>query len=296
MIYTITFNPALDYIMNTGDINLGKTNRSNFEEIVYGGKGINVSVMLSNLGVENTAIAFAAGFTGKELERALKSKNINTDFIYIKNGLTRINVKLPFVDTEINASGPEIDFEALNEFYQKLNVLKDDDILVLAGSIPKTLPENIYEEIMEKLQNKNIKIIVDAEGTLLLNTLKYKPFLIKPNIDELSAIFNKKLENEDDIIKAAKALIEKGAKNVIVSMGDKGAYLVSENGEIYKENAHKITVASAVGAGDSMVAGFIKGIETSLKYALKLGSAAGAATASVNGIADGEKVLELLGE
>ena len=294
MIYTVTFNPALDYIMNTGEIKIGKTNRSISEEIVYGGKGINVSVMLSNLGKENTAIAFAAGFTGYELERALNEKNVNTEFIYLEKGLTRINLKLPSIDTEINAVGPEIDNEALKKLINRLSLLKEGDILVLAGSIPKTLPQNIYEVILENLKDKGIKFIVDAESELLLNTLKYRPFLIKPNIDELSAIEGRKLITEDDIIISANKLKEKGALNVLVSMGKDGAILLTSENEIIKAPAHKINVASAVGAGDSMVAGFIAGIDKGFEYALKLGSAAGAATASVNGIADSEKVYSLM--
>lgn len=294
MIYTVTFNPALDYIMNTGEIKIGKTNRSISEEIVYGGKGINVSVMLSNLGKENTAIAFAAGFTGYELERALNEKNVNTEFIYLEKGLTRINLKLPSIDTEINAGGPEIDEKALNKLIDRLGLLNKGDVLVLAGSIPKTLPQNIYEIIMENLKDKGIKFVVDAEGELLLNTLKFKPFLIKPNIDELSAIEGRKLENEDDIINSAKKLKEKGALNVLVSMGKDGAILLTSENEVIKAPAHKIKVASAVGAGDSMIAGFLAGIEKGYIYALKLGSAAGAATASVNGIADKEKVISLM--
>ena len=294
MIYTVTFNPALDYIMSTGEINIGKTNRSKSEEIVYGGKGINVSVMLSNLGAENTAIAFAAGFTGKELERALKEKNINTEFIYLEKGMTRINLKLPYIDTEINAAGPEIDEKALTAFFIKLESLKEKDILVLAGSIPKSLPQNIYERIMEKLQHKNVKTVVDAEGELLTNTLKYKPFLIKPNIHELEGIFKKALTNENEVLTAAKELQKMGALNVLVSMGGEGAYLLTENGESYYTAAHKIEVKSAVGAGDSMVAGFIKGMEKSFEYALELGTAAGAATASVNGIAEKEDVYKFI--
>ena len=294
MIYTVTFNPALDYIMSTGEINIGKTNRSKSEEIVYGGKGINVSVMLSNLGAENTAIAFAAGFTGKELERALKEKNINTEFIYLEKGMTRINLKLPYIDTEINAAGPEIDEKALTAFFIKLESLKEKDILVLAGSIPKSLPQNIYERIMEKLQHKNVKTVVDAEGELLTNTLKYKPFLIKPNIHELEGIFKKALTNENEVLTAAKELQKMGALNVLVSMGGEGAYLLTENGESYYKAAHKIEVKSAVGAGDSMVAGFIKGMENSYEYALALGTAAGAATASVNGIAEKEDVYKFI--
>ena len=294
MIYTVTFNPALDYIMNTGEIKIGKTNRSISEEIVYGGKGINVSVMLSNLGKENTAIAFAAGFTGYELERALNEKNVNTEFIYLEKGLTRINLKLPSIDTEINAGGPEIDNEALKKLINRLSLLKEGDILVLAGSIPKTLPQNIYEVILENFKDKGIKFIVDAESELLLNTLKYRPFLIKPNIDELSAIEGRGLITEDDIIISANKLKENGALNVLVSMGKDGAILLTSENEIIKAPAHKINVASAVGAGDSMVAGFIAGIDKGFEYALKLGSAAGAATASVNGIADSEKVYSLM--
>lgn len=296
MIYTLTFNPALDYIMVTGDINIGKTNRSQSETIVYGGKGINVSVMLSELGTENTAIAFAAGFTGRELENSLKEKNINTRFIYLKSGMTRINVKLPGIDTEINAAGPAITEEATAELMLILDTLTEADTLVLAGSVPPSLPKNIYEQIMARLYGKGVRFVVDAEGELLVNTLKYKPFLIKPNIHELSAIVGRELSDPAEIHTAARSLIEKGAENVLVSMGGDGAMLFTSSGETYTEKAHKITVKSTVGAGDSMVAGFIAGVteKSDLAYALRLGSAAGAATASENGIAKRENVLNLL--
>jgi len=299
MIYTITFNPALDYIVKMQDLNVGHVNRTESEEIYAGGKGINVSIVLKNLGIENTALGYIAGFTGKEIERRVKEFGCSTDFIELKNGMSRINVKIKSSEeSEINGSGPDIDDEALNELYKKLDNLKQDDILVLAGSIPKTLPKNIYEIIMEKLSKKEIKFIVDATGELLLNVLKYSPFLIKPNHHELAELFNVTIKNEEDIIKYAKKLKEMGARNVLISRAADGAIFINEDNEVIKSRAPKGRVINSVGAGDSMVAGFIAGYlkNERLDEAFKMGVATGSASAFSEGLATKEKVYELLNE
>ena len=295
MIYTITFNPAVDYIMKIDTLSIGATNRSVSEGIFYGGKGINVSCVLKELGEISTALGFVAGFTGKELEDGLKAKGIITDFIHLSKGMTRINVKLKGdCITEINANGPVIEDKDVNMLFEKLNSLKDGDTLVLAGSIPSCLPQDIYEQILSRLGDKKIRTVVDAEGKLLLNTLKYKPFLVKPNEDELSAICGKKLDTEEEIISAARSLQEKGALNVLVSRGDKGAILLSDENKVYKSDAHKIKAVNTVGAGDSMVAGFLVGIKNGYDYALTLGTATGAATAEVDGLSVKSEILKFV--
>ncbi len=297
MVYTLTFNPAIDYTLELSSLKEGELNRSDKEYINYGGKGINVSVVLNNLNIENTALGFLAGFTGRQLNENLKLQGINTDFIYLKSGLTRINVKIKGEsETEINANGPEIDEVSLNMLYEKLDKLKEGDYLILSGSIPKTLPQNTYSNILEMLSHRGIKFVVDAEKQLLLNTLPYKPFLVKPNLFELQEITGKRLNNEAEIINAAKELKSKGAKNVLVSMGAKGALLISEKGEVYKQKAPVGEVVNSVGAGDSMIAGFLKGYLETNDYcsALKLGAAAGSATAFSKTLANKEEILKIL--
>ena len=297
MIYTVTFNPAWDYIINANNLKAGKVNRTASEELQLGGKGINVSIVLKNLGYENTALGFIAGFTGKALEQNLKDQGINTDFIELDNGITRINIKLKTdVETEINSRGPEITNSAMDKLFDKLDNIQDGDILVLAGSVPNTLSSDVYEKIMQRLQNRGIKIVVDATEDLLLNVLKYRPFLIKPNHHELGELFSKALETEDEIINCAKALQIKGAINVLVSMGNNGAILISEKGCIHKTGTLEGEVISSVGAGDSMVAGFIAGYLGTNDYekALKMGTAAANATALYKGLAKKDKVDELI--
>ncbi|WP_195264393.1 1-phosphofructokinase [Clostridium sp. 1001275B_160808_H3] len=299
MIYTITFNPALDYIVRVQDFKLGKVNRTSYEEVYAGGKGINVSIVLKNLGVENVALGYIAGFTGDEIERRIKDFGCNTDFIKLNNGMSRINVKLKSnEESEINGQGPNISDKDLEELYEKLELLKSGDILVLAGSIPATLPKNIYEVIMERLSNKGIKFIVDATGELLLNVLKYKPFLIKPNHHELAELFNTTIENEEDIVIYAKKLREMGAKNVLISRAGDGAIFVTENDEIIKSDVPKGKLINSVGAGDSMVGGFIAGYlkNNRLEEAFKMGVATGSASAFSEGLATKEKVYELLNQ
>lgn len=297
MIYTITFNPALDYIVRVEDFKLGEVNRTSYEEVYAGGKGINVSIVLKNLGVSSVALGFIAGFTGEEIERRVKKSGCITDFIKLDKGLSRINIKLKSeVESEINGQGPDITNEDLEELYKKLDLLDEDDILVLAGSIPNTLPENIYEIILERLSGKKIKCIVDATGDLLLNVLKYKPFLIKPNHNELAELFNADVKSEEDIIKYGKELRRLGARNVLISRAGDGAIFINENDEVINSKAPTGKVINSVGAGDSMVGGFIAGYlkNKNLKEGFKMGVATGSASAFSEGLATKEKVERLL--
>ncbi|WP_373898759.1 1-phosphofructokinase [Haloimpatiens sp. FM7315] len=296
MIYTITFNPSLDYVVKVKEFNTGIVNRTYKEQLFLGGKGINVSVILTKLGINNKAFGFVAGFTGDEIRNKLNDLGCKADFIKLKNGLSRINVKLKSKEeSEINAKGPEIKEEDIKELYKKLDDIKDGDILVMAGSIPSTLPQTIYEDIIKYLGNKKIKFIVDATKELLLNVLKYKPFLIKPNKCELEEMLNVKINSQDEIIKYGKKLQEMGAKNVLISMAGEGAILLDENGGVIKHKAPKGEVKNSVGAGDSMVAGFIAGFiqENNYDYALKLGIAAGSASAFSEDLATKEKIDEI---
>lgn len=293
MIYTVSFNPAWDYVMSVDDFKIGKTNRSSFESIMFGGKGINVSAVLKELDVTSTALGFVAGFTGDALESEIKSKGIKAEFIKLPKGMTRINVKLKTgKETEINGRGPEIDEAAVELLFEKLNALSEGDILILAGSIPAGMPDDIYEKILERLKDKGITFVVDATKDLLLNVLKYNPFLIKPNIHELEEIFATELKTDDDIVQKAKVLQEKGAKNVLISRGGDGAVLVDEFDNVHKIGVAEGKVINSVGAGDSMVAGFVAGYEKYHDYslALKLGTAAGSATAFSEGIAKKEMI------
>ncbi len=296
MVYTITFNPAVDYVMRIGKITAGIVNRSESEEIYFGGKGINVSIVLNELGVESTALGFVAGFTGKAIESGLSETGIKTDFIFLKSGYSRINVKIKSTEeTDINGRGPDIPEVAIDELLKKLKAIKDGDTLVLAGSVPKSLPENIYEKILEEISDRKIKIVVDAEKDLLLNALKYKPFLVKPNSRELGDMFGVSLNTKEEINLYAKKLKEMGARNVLVSMAGDGALLLDENGETHICGVCRGEVRNSVGAGDSMVAGFIAGSANGdYEYALKLGTAAGGATTFSEGIGKREEILRLL--
>ena len=262
MIYTITLNPALDYIIKLKELVPNEINTSESEYILPGGKGINVSIILKRLDVESVTLGFISGFTGKEIQKLVEKEKIQTDFINLEEGHSRINVKIleDEKETAINSKGPLVDNKSIEKLYQKLNNLKENDILVLSGSIPKGIKEDIYEEICEKIKDKNVKIVVDSTKKLLLNTLKYRPFLIKPNHYELGEIFNVQILNQDQAIEYAKELQQKGAQNVLVSMGEKGSILLDENGKSYKKAAISIkNVINTVGAGDSMVAGFLAG-------------------------------------
>lgn len=296
MVYTVTFNPAIDYIVHTDEIVVGGVNRTKSETIYFGGKGINVSMVLSELGVPSKALGFVAGFTGEAIEKGIKQKGIETDFVHLEHGFSRINVKIKSgSETELNGQGPEISDKALNELFQKLNKLSDGDTIVLAGSIPNSMPEDIYEKILEHLQQKNIKVIVDATKDLLMNVLKYKPFLIKPNNHELGEMFGVTLKTNEEIVVYARKLKEMGARNVLVSMAGDGAMLLDENGKIHVCGVCKGVVKNSVGAGDSMVAGFIAGSrQGDYEYALKLGTAAGGATAFSDGLATKTFIDELI--
>lgn len=293
MIYTVTFNPSLDYIVGVDHFELGMTNRTSYEQLLAGGKGINVSYVLKNLGFKSTALGFLAGFVGEEIKKRLTEDGINADFFMIENGVSRINVKLKNIDgTEINGRGPDIKTYEVEELKAKINTLQEGDILVLAGSIPQSMPDTIYMEIMNNLCGKGIDIVVDATKDLLMNVLSYKPFLIKPNNHELGEIFGVKLQTRDSVIPYAKKLQEKGARNVLVSMAGAGAVLVAEDGTVYMSDAPKGRVINAVGAGDSMVAGFVAGyLETQdYEYAFHKGIAAGSASAFSEQLATKEEV------
>lgn len=296
MIYTVTFNPSIDYIVRVDDFQLGETNRSTSEEMYLGGKGINVSRILKELSFDSVALGFRAGFIGDEILNELERLDIKSDFVKLDSGVSRVNVKIKGNhETEINGQGPEIPKEAIDKLYQKLEQLKEGDILVLAGSIPNSLPQSIYEEIMERLSGKGIHYIVDATKDLLLNVLKYRPFLIKPNTHELGEIFNKVIQSEEEIISCANTLKEMGAVNVLVSMAKDGAILLDEKGNIHKRAPAVGKTVNSVGAGDSMVAGFLAGYLESEDYetALKLGTAAGSATAFSKDLATCDEIKKL---
>ena len=297
MIYTVTFNPAIDYVVELVSFNIGEVNRTTREYMNLGGKGVNVSRVLTNLEIPNTALGFVAGFTGEALKTGLGEMGVKTDFIRLKEGNTRINVNIKGIsETDINARGPEISDEAIEELFEKLNILKEGDILVLAGSIPASLPSDMYERIMSKLYGKGIKFVVDATKDLLLKSLKYEPFLIKPNNHELGEIFGIQLKNDDEIIYYARELKKKGAKNVLVSMAGDGAVLVDENNIAHKIGTPKGKVVNSVGAGDSMVAGFLAGYleKGDYQYALRMGTASGSASAFSEGLATKQEVMDLL--
>ncbi len=299
MIYTVTFNPSLDYVVTVDNFACGKINRMTDEMMYPGGKGINVSMVLKNLDIENTALGFLAGFTGNRIQELLEERGVAEKFIWIEEGMSRINVKLRSnEETEINGRGPIIGEEELKKLYEQLNLLKEGDILVLAGSIPDSMPDSIYMDIMEYLKNKNLKIVVDATKDLLMNVLQYHPFLIKPNHHELGEIFGVKLEKKEDVIPYAKKMQELGAKNVLVSMAGEGAVLAAYDGKIYQSNTPKGIVKNSVGAGDSMVAGFLAGYLESGSYAdaLKLGICAGSASAFSDELAKKEEIIALLKE
>lgn len=282
MVYTITLNPALDYVMKVGKLRYDDINRSKSEDIYYGGKGINVSVILTRLGIKNKALGFVAGFTGDRLEQMLREDGIECDFNRLKSGHTRINVKIK-ADTEIdvNAQGPSISETDINGLLKKLDEIKQGDFLILAGSIPNTLPNDIYERILERLDGRGVNFVVDATGDLLLNVLKYNPFLVKPNHHELGDLFGAEAKTEDEIVKYARRLQDMGAKNVLVSRAKDGATLIDENGRVTTVGNVDGELVSSVGCGDSMVGGFIAGCieKNDYAYALKLGSACGNATA-----------------
>lgn len=297
MIYTVTFNPALDYIVRVEQFNVGEVNRAAYSEIMAGGKGVNVSLVLKNLGHESTALGFAAGFTGEKLVRDLKDKGCRTDFIFLEQGMTRINVKIKGQEeTEINGEGPEITPMAIRAMMIKLERLREGDILILSGSIPKTLPEDIYEKVIVRQQGKNVRIVVDATKNLLKETLEYHPFLIKPNHHELGELFGVTISNPEEALSYAEKLQQMGAVNVLVSMAGEGAVLLDEYGNKHMSPAPEGRLVNSVGAGDSMVAGFIAGYLETKDYeqAFRMGIAAGSASAFSEFLATREETMEVL--
>ena len=303
MVYTLTLNPAVDYVADIDEINNGSVNRLKNEKIFFGGKGINVSVVLKRLGIENKALGFIAGFTGKELEKSLKFEGVSSDFCEVANGFTRINVKLRKPgfygkETELNGSGPIISDSDLKELFLKLDNTEKNDYLIISGFVPKSVPKNIDKTIIEYLNKKEVKVILDTSKQALLEALPAKPFLIKPNLQELCEILNKKTEVESEIIKGAKTLQKFGAKNVLVSCGSFGAVLVTERGDVFVKEAVRGKAVNTVGSGDSLVAGFTAGIikTKNPKYALALGVASGSATAFSEGLATKTSILQIFND
>ena len=298
MIYTVTFNPAIDYVVRLDKpLEVGAVNRANGEDCVLGGKGINVSGVLAQLDCPSVALGFVAGETGAWLERGLAAQGLKTDFIHLEQGMTRINVKIKAgQETELNGAGPDIPESAVQQLEAQLDTLGEDDILILAGSIPKSLSQNTYERLLARLDGKGVRCVVDATRDLLVNVLPYRPFLIKPNNHELGEIVGRELTSDEEIIAAARSLQEKGARNVLVSMAGDGALLVDEQGQTHRIGCPKGKVVNSVGAGDSMVAGFVAGwMQTkSYAFALRLGTACGSATAFSLGLATKEKIDELM--
>ena len=295
MIYTVTFNPAIDYVVRLdAPLEVGAVNRAKGEDCVLGGKGINVSGVLAQLGCESVALGFVAGETGAWLERGLAAQGLKTDFVHLENGMTRINVKIKAgQETELNGAGPAIPESAMQQLEARLDQLGEDDILILAGSIPKSLPQDTYERLLARLQGRGVRAVVDATRDLLVNVLQYHPF---PNNHELGEIVGKALTTDEEIIAAARTLQQKGARNVLVSMAGDGALLLDEHGETHRIGCPKGKVVNSVGAGDSMVAGFVAGWRKtqSYAYAMRLGTACGSATAFSLGLATREKIEELL--
>ena len=294
MIYTVTFNPSLDYIVEVNNMTLGATNRTSFEQMLPGGKGLNVSFVLKNLGFDTTALGFLAGFVGEEIEKRVAETGVSTEFIKLHEGCSRINMKVRNVDgTEVNGMGPVIPAEKVQQMLERLDTLTKDDILVLAGSIPSSMPATVYSDIMKRLAKQNgPMIVVDATKDLLMNVLPYRPFLIKPNHHELGELFGVTITSHEEVVPYAKKLQEQGARNVLVSMGGLGAVLVDEQGGVHKSNAPEGVVVNSVGAGDSMVAGFLAGWlkKQNYEYAFRMGLAAGSASAFSEKLATSEEV------
>ncbi|MBR1470361.1 MAG: 1-phosphofructokinase [Lachnospiraceae bacterium] len=314
MVYTLTCNPAIDYVVHTRKLQPGATNRAEDTELYFGGKGINVSAVLKELGIVSVALGFIAGFTGEALEKGVQAMGIRTDLVRLRSGNTRINVKIRSEEnvaerqtggtgrevffcqeTEINGAGPEVDGEAMESLLQKLDVLRDGDTLILAGSIPGSLPADTYARILKRLSGKKIRAVVDATKELLRNTLPCRPFLVKPNEQELGELFGVKLSSDPETEYYAEKLQELGARNVLVSMAGRGALLLDENGRKMRCSACRGEVRNSVGAGDSMVAGFVAGaVHGDYEQALKLATAAGGATAFSDGLAKRESIMKLL--
>ena len=297
MIFTVTFNPSLDYIVRVDEMRLGTINRTNYEQLLPGGKGINVSIVLGNLGHPSRALGFSAGVTGVALEKLLADTGVDADLVHVKAGFTRINAKVKAVEeTEINGQGPRIAPEDVDALFSKLDVLGQDDTLVISGSVPNTLPSNMYEQVMERLAGRGVRIVVDAERDLLTRVLPYRPFLVKPNNHELGDIFGVALKTRDEVVPYARRMQEMGAQNVLVSMAGEGGVLVAADGQVYQSPAAQGTVVNSVGAGDSCVAGFLAGLMETGSYqtAFRMGLAAGSASAFSDHLATRPEVEDLM--
>lgn len=297
MIFTVTFNPSLDYIVRVDEMRLGTINRTNYEQLLPGGKGINVSIVLGNLGHPSRALGFSAGVTGVALEKLLADAGVDADLVHVKAGFTRINAKVKAVEeTEINGQGPRIAPEDVDALFSKLDVLGQDDTLVISGSVPNTLPSDMYEQVMERLAGRGVRIVVDAERDLLTRVLPYHPFLVKPNNHELGDIFGVTLKTRDEVVPYARRMQEMGAQNVLVSMAGEGGVLVVADGQVYQSPAAKGTVVNSVGAGDSCVAGFLAGLMETGSYqtAFRMGLAAGSASAFSDHLATRPEVEDLM--
>lgn len=297
MIFTVTFNPSLDYIVRVDEMRLGTINRTNYEQLLPGGKGINVSIVLGNLGHPSRALGFSAGVTGAALEKLLADTGVDADLVHVKAGFTRINAKVKAVEeTELNGQGPRIAPEDVDALFSKLDVLGQDDTLVISGSVPNTLPSDMYEQVMERLAGRGVRIVVDAERDLLTRVLSYRPFLVKPNNHELGDIFGVTLKTRDEVVPYARRMQEMGAQNVLVSMAGEGGVLVAADGQVYQSPAAKGTVVNSVGAGDSCVAGFLAGLMETGSYqtAFRMGLAAGSASAFSDHLATRPEVEDLM--
>lgn len=297
MIFTVTFNPSLDYIVRVDEMRLGTINRTNYEQLLPGGKGINVSIVLGNLGHPSRALGFSAGVTGVALEKLLADTGVDADLVHVKAGFTRINAKVKAVEeTELNGQGPRIAPEDVDALFSKLDVLGQDDTLVISGSVPNTLPSDMYEQVMERLAGRGVRIVVDAERDLLTRVLPYRPFLVKPNNHELGDIFGVTLKTRDEVVPYARRMQEMGAQNVLVSMAGEGGVLVAADGQVYQSPAAKGTVVNSVGAGDSCVAGFLAGLMETGSYqaAFRMGLAAGSASAFSDHLATRPEVEDLM--
>ena len=297
MIFTVTFNPSLDYIVRVDEMRLGTINRTNYEQLLPGGKGINVSIVLGNLGHPSRALGFSAGVTGVALEKLLADSGVDADLVHVKAGFTRINAKVKAVEeTEINGQGPRIAPEDVDALFSKLDVLGQDDTLVISGSVPNTLPSDMYEQVMERLAGRGVRIVVDAERDLLTRVLSYRPFLVKPNNHELGDIFGVALKTRDEVVPYARRMQEMGAQNVLVSMAGEGGVLVAADGQVYQSPAAQGTVVNSVGAGDSCVAGFLAGLMETGSYqtAFRMGLAAGSASAFSDHLATRSEVEDLM--
>ncbi len=297
MIFTVTFNPSLDYIVRVDEMRLGTINRTNYEQLLPGGKGINVSIVLGNLGHPSRALGFSAGVTGVALEKLLADAGVDADLVHVKEGFTRINAKVKAIEeTELNGQGPRIAPEDVDALFSKLDVLGQDDTLVISGSVPNTLPSDMYEQVMERLAGRGVRIVVDAERDLLTRVLPYRPFLVKPNNHELGDIFGVTLKTRDEVVPYARRMQEMGAQNVLVSMAGEGGVLVAADGQVYQSPAAKGTVVNSVGAGDSCVAGFLAGLMETGSYqtAFRMGLAAGSASAFSDHLATRPEVEDLM--